>query len=73
MPAQWPCPPDVPVLWAPAGASQVVGGLHQKATLSAFHCLPLPLSLPDTIWVFACLPRGHRLLCSSWCPGCQAK
>uniref|UniRef100_A0A667GIS7 Uncharacterized protein n=1 Tax=Lynx canadensis TaxID=61383 RepID=A0A667GIS7_LYNCA len=69
-----PVPPAVPAPWAPAGALQVVGGLHQKPTLSAFHRLsfPLPLSLPDTIWVFACLLRGHRLLCSSWRPWCLA-
>ena len=32
---------------APAETLQAAGGLCRKPTLSAFHCLPLPLSLPD--------------------------
>lgn len=32
---------------APAETLQAVGGLCRKPTLSVFHCLPLPLSLPD--------------------------
>lgn len=42
----------------------MVGGLIAKPTLSAFHRLPLPLSLPDPIWVSACLPRGQTDCCA---------
>ena len=44
---------------APAETLPAVGGLCRKPTLSAFHCLLLPLSLPDAGGSASAPPPPH--------------